>query len=174
MARPIQVLPRGLLGFLQLKNMGQNPSEFPDLLQPVLEMREWYYETNAITQVASGLALVPAATTVGNLILLVVPNGQAWAVLDADCILVTGAGQVIDYRIMFLDGPAPGGNASGLSGYVRQSGAGEANIANSMPRSYRIPILGPGYQVGIQIQEITAAAADFAGAFVLRTAVLPL
>jgi len=38
---PIQVLPPGLLGFLQLKNSGQNPTNLPDTLQGVLELREW-------------------------------------------------------------------------------------------------------------------------------------
>lgn len=47
MSGPIQVIPPGLLGMLQLKNFGKLPSEMPEVLQPVLELRDWMLQANS-------------------------------------------------------------------------------------------------------------------------------
>lgn len=51
MAGPIQLIPKGLLGFLQLKNMGRLPNELVESYQPVIEMRDWMFSSYAETLV---------------------------------------------------------------------------------------------------------------------------
>lgn len=169
-SRPIQTQPRGLLGFLQLKNMGQNPAVLPETLQSVLELREWLWETNAesVPSTINGVAFIPAATAVGNYVVLAVPNDEAWALLDCTCTPVTGVGQAITFRLIYLDMNAPQGTAYGISDYLAKGASDISALA--MPRSFRIPIIPPGGRLGIQITAITAAAADFAGSFVARVA----
>lgn len=165
---PIQILPRGLLGFLQLKNAGQNPSLLSDLLQPTLDLREWLLETNSESVFVSGVAFIPAATGVGFFSLFTVPDGQHWALLDAFARIAIGAGQTLTHRLAYFDGPSASSQEFSLSGDPSMSfGAADTNRGISMVRG-RIPILGPGYRVGIDISSINAAAADFPGVMTLR------
>lgn len=82
-SRPIQTQPQGLLGFLQIKNSGKNPENFPDVLQPTLEQFDWYVQTNAQDlpryqgAFASGVSGYQSFTNPGALI---VPNGEWWYV----------------------------------------------------------------------------------------------
>lgn len=45
---PIQVIPPGLLGLFQLKGHGENPRELATLVNPILEMRDWYFQAQAL------------------------------------------------------------------------------------------------------------------------------
>jgi len=79
---PIQQLPPGLLGFLQLKSQGQNPSLLADSYQPSIEMLDWLLlASNETLQV--GFA---AGTIGGNLAsstvnaVATVPNEEWWYV----------------------------------------------------------------------------------------------
>lgn len=164
--RPILTQPSGLVGFLQLKNSGRNPSTFPDSVQSVLELREWLWETNSETSIVSGAALIPLATVAGNLQFLQVPSTEVWALLDLNASFVTGVGQTLTYRFIFLDNPVPQGNAHGLSDYFSILAS---NLQHQMmPRSFRIPLLRPGHSLGINITAIATAAADIGGTFRAR------
>lgn len=44
---PLNVMPEGLLGFLQLKNGGRNPQHLGVDLAPVLDLLAWYQNTNS-------------------------------------------------------------------------------------------------------------------------------
>lgn len=44
MSGSIQVIAPGLLGFLQIKSAGQNPSGLLDDIRPTVEMRDWLFE----------------------------------------------------------------------------------------------------------------------------------
>lgn len=46
---PIQVLPAGLLGLLQLKNSGNNPDTLLGTVQPSVEMLDFWLNTNGYT-----------------------------------------------------------------------------------------------------------------------------
>lgn len=53
-ASPLQVLPQGLLGFLQLKNGGKFPQSLgSDQLQSTLDLAEWYLATNGNVQASA-------------------------------------------------------------------------------------------------------------------------
>lgn len=58
-SRPIQVYPPGLLGFLQLKNIGRNPEELPNVLQPTLDLFDWIMKARAEDIVPSRVASAP-------------------------------------------------------------------------------------------------------------------
>lgn len=82
MSKPIQLIPPGLLGLLQLKNNGKNPQELPDQVQAIMEMRDWYMECNHETvvqtvDVANGAVGFTAYTTP-----IIVPATEYWFVED--------------------------------------------------------------------------------------------
>ena len=75
--RNLQKGPDGLLGALDLKTLGQNPTEFPATLQGVLECTPYYLLRNRIVTVGSG-----AFVTVNTLIAgITTPNDEVWRVL---------------------------------------------------------------------------------------------
>lgn len=86
-SRPIQQIPGGLLGFLQLKNAGQNPSELPASLQAVLEMREWYWQSFAQVAVGTDAAIAAA----GFVDKITVPAGEYWAIHDVAVVATLAA-----------------------------------------------------------------------------------
>lgn len=45
--RPLQLIPPGLLGLLQLKQEGRGLVELPDVLQGVIELRDWYLQARS-------------------------------------------------------------------------------------------------------------------------------
>jgi hypothetical protein len=45
---PLQQIPPGLLGMLQLKNEGKSPQTFGSLLQPSLDLLKWYLQARAV------------------------------------------------------------------------------------------------------------------------------
>lgn len=166
--RPIQTQAQGLLGFLQLKNAGRNPEFLPDEITSVLELREWFWETNRTNQtVPFSATFIPAATGTGSFDVLTVPPGEYWAVLDVDCAANTGAGQALTARIEYRE---PGTRTYGLSDYIVKAANDIRRF--SMARSSRIPILPPTTVVGLHIAAITTAAADIGGNFGCRVAVL--
>lgn len=167
-SRPIQVFPSGLLGFLQMKNSGQNPAALPDTLQAVLELREWLWETLSQVVFVSSATLIPAATVAGNFTMLTVPPGEYWALLDVDMELNYQAGQTLVFRHQWRE---PTGRSFGLSDYFTRVGA--TTQGASMPRSYRIPIIGPGGIIGLHISTATMAGLDMGGNFEVRIARLP-
>jgi len=44
----VQLIPRGLLGFLGLKNGGRNPSRLAEFIQPTFNLFDYYFETNSL------------------------------------------------------------------------------------------------------------------------------
>lgn len=49
---PIQVIPPGLLGLLNLKNMGRLPDVLINEVQPGIDLQEWWLRANLINQPA--------------------------------------------------------------------------------------------------------------------------
>lgn len=84
---PIQVIPPGLTGLLQLKQFGKVPGELADVVAPVLELRDWYLTARRLDQVAlfggtptrsiaaAGFAALQLAGVNAQ-----VPQGQIWYV----------------------------------------------------------------------------------------------
>lgn len=99
---PIQIFPPGLLGFLQLKNSGQNPSILDGTVQPSLEMLPWLFLGRADSlQVGFAPASIggnlSAATFRSDAVSSApgtfnVPNSQWWYVHYLDLGFTPGAG----------------------------------------------------------------------------------
>lgn len=52
MSGPIQNVPAGLLGLLQLKQSGRNPAELLETVAPIYEMRDQYMQSKQLDQIA--------------------------------------------------------------------------------------------------------------------------
>lgn len=65
---PIQIIPPGLMGLLQLKQEGRLPGTLSETVVPVIEMRDWYLTARRVDTVGLfGAALQTAAALVtGN------------------------------------------------------------------------------------------------------------
>lgn len=75
-SRPISSLANGFLTLLGVKNMGKNPEVLLDEVRPVLEMRDWYLNSNIQEAVASAAGV--ATELAGFQGSMVVPAGELW------------------------------------------------------------------------------------------------
>lgn len=85
MSGPIQIVPPGLLGYLNIKNAGNNPSDLLDTVQPTLDLRDWWFqarlEVTTVTQsfLATTASVGFKAFTTNP---VTVPQGQMWYVTE--------------------------------------------------------------------------------------------
>ena len=148
MAGPIQNVPRGLLGLLQLKTAGSTIPALADVLFPGLEMLPFYLVEREEYVGGNVNASSVAQTSVET-----VPNGELWYVknlglntdtLDADQAL-TACGIIVT---------TTGLNISiGVEWSVAASTRGHHGVA------YHNFILTPGTGVGARVSAITVGAA---------------
>lgn len=94
---PIQIVPRGLLGLLNLKNSGKTPSTLGGVVTPIMDLLEMYcsstYEPVAAT-VAVAAAVGPVSSD------LVVPQNEIWFVRVATATTdVLGVGDTITMQV---------------------------------------------------------------------------
>lgn len=174
-SQPIQVIPPGLLGFLQLKNSGRNPTIFPDELTPTLELFRWYMAAREIEldPALSGINVANGAVgfTVYAPNAIVVPANQMWWVREYS--IQTGALNAADTvsfqpawansTVGVLSVHLEGDNLPPLTGTaVTRKGFASA-------RDFFLP---PGSQLGIAIgANETAGTVAYSAA--LRYVVLP-
>ena len=79
---PIQTIPQGLLGLLQLKEMGRNPATLSDVVTPQVDLFPLWIQRQQVTLVQPNtdtLTLATGATGAQNFATKV-PQGQAWYV----------------------------------------------------------------------------------------------
>lgn len=150
-SRPIQTQCGGLLGFLQLKNMGKNPAELPDTLQSVLDLREWFFETNAELEDQSTIAV--SGTTAFTA--LTVPAQQIHAVLDLSAFGTMAVGNSMRGAFYMQ---APGRNPLLISPLVSFVAGEQAQF--SLPRD-RIAMVPPGWEIGLSVAAFAGAAVNF-------------
>jgi len=81
MSGPIQTIPQGLLGLLQLKQTGRNPSELTDTVQSIVDLMPLWLKRNtsditsqSITRATNGTGFVSYTTPI------IVPPGFTWFV----------------------------------------------------------------------------------------------
>lgn len=102
----LQKAASGLLSFFELKVDGGNPDQFSNVLQPVMEVAEFYDAAVQTVGITAGNVTIP-----GDFVAQAVPAGQAWRVrgvgfdvtLAAATTGLDGAGGSIFYD------PGPGG-----------------------------------------------------------------
>jgi len=93
---PIQIIPPGLLGMLQLKSpMGVNPSVLNNDVQPSLDMAGWWLRAQRETFLLAGMSAVVAVGATAFAVWPtgpVVPTNEWWYVHNASLRITTGAG----------------------------------------------------------------------------------
>lgn len=152
--RPIQTIPQGLLGFLQLKNAGKNPSELNSLLQSTMDLRDWLWQT-APTEAVAGTAAAIGAS--GFTSYITIPQQEWWVVYEVTATinqtLATDWGWFAPaYRMATTPGPQNHPWLLAPLTLVDRGGTRDVGplvnlpmqIANGMPR-----IFGPGFEIGI-------------------------
>lgn len=93
MAGPVQIFPAGLLGLLQLKTLGRNPTDMVENYQPSWDVLEWLLASQSIEHSTIGQISITAsgfaAFSPNN---LQVPEGEWWWLHDVSlfCTAVTG------------------------------------------------------------------------------------
>lgn len=81
MSGPIQTNPRGLLGLMQLKNMGQSPRDFLDSVQSGVEIDRYYQRNQAALRPGiASTALVTGSWSLARFTTnpLKVPQDEVW------------------------------------------------------------------------------------------------
>lgn len=117
---PIQLIPPGLTGLLQLKQTGRLPSDLLGDVSPVLELRDWYMQSRQLQDFGL-FGVIPATATfasntngfkafqVGGAAFLV-PQGQVWYVEQMTVIAALAAADTI-VMAPCIAGPSLGANA---------------------------------------------------------------
>lgn len=80
MSGPIQSRLAGYLGFFQLKNAGVNPRDLADFVQPVAELRDWYFSSGAGPLAADQNVLIAGGFDGVNITGIAVPSNEMWFV----------------------------------------------------------------------------------------------
>lgn len=153
---PIQTIPSGLLGFLQLKNMGRNPSELVDALSPTLQMNDWYFMSRAeqlpvgSRNVANGaVGILPWTTNP-----LIVPNEEAWWVIDYNVTVSIVTGETCGVHCGWRD-PTSFPHLFGTPSFFLNGPA----ALTYQPVAYGGGIfLPPGSELGVYVAAATTAA----------------
>jgi hypothetical protein len=87
---PIQIIPQGMMGLLQLKQLGKLPGDLSMVVEPSLEMRDWYMQARQLNTIA----LFGSIPTTANFVTgangfaafqvggadFTIPQGQCWYV----------------------------------------------------------------------------------------------
>jgi hypothetical protein len=117
-ASPLNRIPRGLLEYFGIKSGEWGPRELGQVLQPVLELRDWYTNAEALEVVATQPAggVIGADTSANTVALtnttpvdlvvagnVVVPQDETWLILEAQCSwqFTAVAGQSAEYWWQF-------------------------------------------------------------------------
>lgn len=159
---PIQVIPPGLTGLLQLKQLGRLPDKLSDLVAPVLEMRDWYMTARRQTEFAL-FAGPPAAFSTNSLgfktflaggVVALVPSNQIWYVEQMD---ITGVLQNVADLAKIAAAIAPS------TGNIQTVGDPDSNgpASGSLQRLHsfnRRPFWAfPGDQLGVDVLSLQSA-----------------
>jgi hypothetical protein len=109
---PIQIIPPGLLGLLQLKQLGRLPDKLSDLVAPVVELRDWYLTARRVDEFglfgssANLLLAGPSFSGISGFTLasgpiMAVPQNQIWWVEQFTIdVVLSGAADFIRFAPM--------------------------------------------------------------------------
>jgi len=176
---PLQVLPQGLLGFFNLKSMGANPAYMPDLVQPTLDLFEWYMETNSIlisgmTNTATAVGFTGWAVPTAG---VTVPQSEWWWVskYSIHSEVIAGASGDLTFRCAYANPTVPVIDywPIGEPSLRFDPAAAIAAVDKQKICSAENFWLPPGSGLGFWVDDITGGTAiDLQGA--LRYSVLPI
>jgi hypothetical protein len=156
-AGPVQIFPRGLLGLLQLKGLSSFPTTLNMDYQPVIEMIDWFMETNARQEVAQPNSVVATGGFGFSVFTpaIVVPQTQFWYVVDFNIRANLVAGDTVTNLrpAIRYDNVGPSYGIPDPSSIA--SGSGAASSVWCGARGFWMP---PGSELALHLGAITAAA----------------
>ena len=142
---PIQVHPAGLLGLLQIKNVGKNPRDLHDMVQPSLDLWKAYLNANAEEGFADSANIVSG--TNGFISLQTqVPQSQWWYL---HYFAVHGLGVVAGDTVSLAPAINPQAAAGGISIPLATEVSMPARTVTSSPVCVASEILVPPGTWGI-------------------------
>jgi len=155
MSRPIQIPPEGLIGLLQLKNQGQNPTDLLDSVQPTIDALPQYLVGQA--EIVTGIAF--SITAVQQWFAGIdVPSSEVWFIHSLAFNLNLAAGE----QVLAAPGFLPPGATfqQTLAPYappaatIMAPGAPNIIIIGAQPKFF-VP---PGTRFGLTVMDLSAAA----------------
>ena len=96
---PIQVIPPGFLGLLNLKNLGRLPDTLQGTVQPTVDLEAWWLRATAQDQPqAAQTAVTTGASVVSFATPVVVPDDETWWVESVmlDTFIPAAAGNLVE------------------------------------------------------------------------------
>jgi len=177
MSGPLQVIPAGLLGFLQLKNAGQNPRDLVDSVQPTFDLwRHYLASYGEIWNQASTFIQAGPVGAVGfgafNTLPIVVPTQQWWYVHSYNVRVVVAAGDTYRYQCAYRTNQLS-------TAHVEIADSGNVVTADAATwdpnKTFRDFLVPPGTEFGIWATLLTVSGAN-SGTFIptLRFTRLPI
>lgn len=116
MARPIQVIAPGLLGYLQLKSNGRNPDTLMEEVRPTIDVKEWLltaqreYISGSAALAAPGVSSRYVGFVDGGGNAILVPPDELWYVWNATAISGIPPADTYNgaFGITYTPDPVPG------------------------------------------------------------------
>lgn len=103
----LQKAPLGLLALFSLKDLGRNPPEFAEFVQPTADVTD-HYSLSDLTRTAIAANVTNEGDTFGG----AVPDGEVWRVRCIDAALTLAAATTAAAGVAFALGIALQGNAA--------------------------------------------------------------
>jgi hypothetical protein len=155
MRAPINRLPAGFLGFVDVKAMGENPRTFLSEVQPGMDMRPFYTAGGRIFITSTAVAVAGVGTTP----LLTVPQNKAWAAesMTVSTVGILGAGVSFTMCCAILDA---NGNRLWIGEKDVETTGGLGLARMNFPDVY---IALPGYQFAVICTRIAAGPVSVIG-----------
>lgn len=158
MSGPIQIIPPGLLGFLQLKNGGTNPRDLEENVQPTFEL--WRHYLNATAEEGTGDSANVVSGTNGFVSFNTnVSNGEWWYIhyFMAQGLGVAAA-DTLSIAPAFNAQVAAGGISIALAPMVSTSALTVASSPFNVARDVLVP---PGAGLGAFVGHVLSAAGNW-------------
>jgi hypothetical protein len=173
-AAPIQTIPQGLLGLLQLKQLGTNPSNLVDTVQSTVDLKDWWMNRQEVdicllkTGSSTASTNVNAAGVFGSTGLTVGTNEVWWVTnYTINCNLL--AAEYIRFRPVF-NFPAALSAVYTLGFDYNDVITARARNASAWAANFW---LQPGAQLQFRVSD-QATAANIAVAQAVRGVVIPI
>lgn len=168
---PVQLIAPGLMGLLQLKQYGRNPAELSQVIDPVLELRDWFMQARAqdIVSFAGGQPLTNSIATgsVGWKSFLVggatvqVPNNEWWWVTN---ITVVSNGPIVSGdSISFAPAWTTPNNAA-----LYEFGVQDQNVADASSRQVAAGYAGGFWMPPLSVPQVRVRQVTTVAGIVLQ------
>lgn len=164
---PMQVIPPGLMGFLQLKQTGRLPGDLSGTVEPIIELRDWYFQARMI-DVFSQFPTFPSTVTIttGSIgykpftvpYTWQVPASEIWYV-DTYTVAIgpVASGDSVSFACAWKNGPSGTAFEStyDIGNEVNNVADATARFPAAFARNFWLP---PGAFPTVRVRQITTVA----------------